>query len=114
MKLYEFTIDTFGIVKIYKRVIEVEEKPKTYMTVGRLFTSRINKSDIGVLSGYSKNTVLLLEDDFKKAKEIFLKKLDNVVRCLEVQIKNKKEDIVKTEKQILDLKEMNESQVETP
>lgn len=49
--------------KRIKKVLEVEEKPKTYIMRGKIFDTRISKSDVGVVSRYSNNTLYMLEDD---------------------------------------------------
>ena len=72
MKLYKFSFSTYG-PGIRKEVLDVEEKPKTYTTTNELWKSRINKSDIGRAS--TCNVVYLLEDDEKKARELFCEKL---------------------------------------
>lgn len=72
MKLYEFSFSTYG-ADVGKEVIDVEEKPKTYIVTNTTWKSRINKSDIGKVNAYG--NVYLLEDDEKKARELFCKKL---------------------------------------
>lgn len=72
MKLYEFIFSTYR-ADIRKDVLDVEEKPKTYITTNTTWKSRINKSDIGNVDPY--NHVYLLEDDEKKARELFCEKL---------------------------------------
>lgn len=75
MHLYKFYLCTWGGAKVTKTVLEVEEKPKTYMTVNECWKQRISKSDIGVLSGYDNCTLYLLEDDMEKAKKMFAESL---------------------------------------
>lgn len=72
MKLYKFSFSTYR-ADVRKEVIDVEEKPKTYITTNTTWKTRINKSDIGRVSAY--NNVYLLEDDEKKARELFCEKL---------------------------------------
>lgn len=72
MKLYKFSFSTY-MADVRKEVIDVEENPKTYMTTNATWKTRINKSDIGNVDPY--NHVYLLEDDEKKARELFCEKL---------------------------------------
>lgn len=72
MKLYKFSFRTYRS-DVGKEVLEVEEKPKTYMTTNTTWKTRINKSDIGKVNTY--DNVYLLEDDEKKARELFCEKL---------------------------------------
>lgn len=72
MKLYKFSFSTYRS-EVRKEILEVEEKPKTYMTTNTAWKTRINKSDIGKVNAY--DNVYLLEDDEKKARELFCEKL---------------------------------------
>lgn len=81
MYLYKFELNTWRETKITRTVVEVEEKPKTYMTVNERWNTRILKSDVGVLSGYDNGTLYLLEDDMKKATEIFVESLKNKIEA---------------------------------
>lgn len=72
MKLYKFSFSIYR-TDVRKEVLEVEEKPKTYMTNNTAYKTRINKSDIGRVNLY--DNVYLLEDDEKKARELFCEKL---------------------------------------
>lgn len=72
MQIYKFSFHSWNS-EVEKEVLEVEEKPKTYMTTNTTWKTRINKSDIGKLNAY--NNVYLLEDDGKKARELFCEKL---------------------------------------
>ena len=65
MKLYKFMLTTYGETKITKQVLEAEEKPKTYSVFDGMWTSRVSKKDIGVVNGYFRDTVILLEDDME-------------------------------------------------
>lgn len=97
MKLYKFTLNTWRNVSVSKKVLEVEEKPKTYITLGETWNTRILKSDVGVVSGYSNNTLYLLDDDMEKANAIFAESLrkkiekekqniENTIRCCNERI----------------------------
>lgn len=112
MKLYKFVLDTYGKTKITKRVIEAEEKPKTYSVFDGMWTSRVNKKDIGVVSGFSGDTVILLEDDMKNAKEIFAENLKRKISAekesIEQKIKTGNERISNWEKAIDEIEEIKE------
>ena len=113
MKLYKFELSTYGKTEITKGVIEVEEKPKTYKVLSGCYYSRINKSDIGIAisSGY---TVILLEDDMEKAKEIFAeslkRKILDVKESIEKKIKIGNKMISELEKTIKEIGEFKESE----
>ena len=113
MKLYKFELSTYGKTEITKGVIEVEEKPKTY-SVFDVWASRVNKKDIGVASGYCGDTVILLEDDMEKAKEIFAenlrRKILDVKESIEKKIKIGKKMISELEKTIKEIGEFKESE----
>lgn len=81
MYLYKFILNTWGEPKITRTVVEVEEKPKTYIKTGVLSDTRILKSDVGVLSGYDNRTLYLLEDDMEKATQIFVESLKNKIEA---------------------------------
>ena len=101
MYLYKFNLNTWRETKITRTVVEVEEKPKTYMTLNRFFNTRILKSDVGVLSGYDNGTLYLLEDDMKKAIQIFVESLKSKIEteksCIQLAIKSSNERIAEYE-----------------
>ena len=103
----------YGKTEITKGVIEVEEKPKTYKVLSGCYYSRINKSDIGIAisPGY---TVILLEDDMEKAKEIFAENLKRKIlvekESIEQKIKSGNERISNWEKAIEEIGEIKESE----
>ena len=107
MVLYKFYLDTWRTVKFSKEIITVEEKPKTYMTTNGRWKTRIPKSDIGVLSGYSNSTLYLLEDDTEKAKKIFADGLKDKIETekskIEITIKCCNERIAEYENAIIEL-----------
>lgn len=107
MKLYKFTLSTWRDVKVSRTVLEVEEKPKTYMTVNERWKTRILKSDVGVLSGFSNETLYLLEDNMEKAKTIFAESLKGKIKIeklnIESTIKRCNERIAKYENGIAEL-----------
>lgn len=88
MYLYKFELNTWREVRITRTVVEVEEKPKTYMTVNEHWRTRILKSDVGVLSGYDNRTLYLLEDDTKKATQIFVESLKNKIESEKKRIQS--------------------------
>ena len=114
MKLYKFVLDTYGETKITKQVIEAEEKPKRYSAFDGMWTSRVNKKDIGVASGYFEDTVILLEDDMEKVKEIFAENLKRKIlvekESIEQKIKSGNERISNWEKAIEEIGEIKESE----
>lgn len=81
MYLYKFELNTWRETKITRTVVEVDEKPKTYMTGNERWKTRILKSDIGILSGYDNGTLYLLEDDTEKATQIFVESLKNKIEA---------------------------------
>ena len=114
MKLYKFELSTYGKTEITKGVIEVEEKPKTYSVFDSMWTSRVNKKDIGVASGYFGYTVILLEDDMEKAKEIFAENLKRKIsvekESIEQKINTGNESVSNWEKAIKEIGEFKESE----
>ena len=114
MKLYKFMLTTYGETKITKQVLEAEEKPKTYSVFDGMWTSRVNKKDIGVASGYFGDTVILLEDDMEKAKEIFAENLKRKIsvekESIEQKINTGNENISNWEKTIKEIGEFKESE----
>ena len=111
MKLYKVVLNTYNSTKITRTVLEAEEKPKTYSVFDEICTSRVNKNDIGVVSGVSGRNVILLEDDIEKAKEIFAENLKRKIldekESIEEKIKSGNKRISELEKTI---KEINESE----
>ena len=107
MKLYKFDLSTWRGTTVSRIVLEVEEKPKTYIMRGNIFDTRILKSDVGVLSGYDNNTLYLLEDDMEKAKDIFVESLKGKIELkqneMESTIKSCNERIAEYEKSIAEL-----------
>lgn len=85
MKIYKFSLYRLDS-RISKKVLEVEEKPKTYVTTNTIRKERISKSDIGRVNSY--DDVYLLEDDEKKAKELFCEKLKSNIHIEQGRIEN--------------------------
>lgn len=100
MKLYKFSFSTYR-TDVRKEVLEVEEKPKTYMTTNTTWKTRINKSDIGRINAY--DNVYLLEDDEKKARELFCEKLKSDIQGQRGRIADAKKEIEKLENLIKEL-----------
>ena len=86
MKLYFYILEKPYNENPFVRFEECEviEKPKTYyakdkFTIG-VYGCYISKLDIGHVSGYSNNIVVLTEPNSKLAKEIFTKLYESNVR----------------------------------
>ena len=114
MQLYKFVLSTHNSTKITRTVLEAEEKPKTYSVFDGMWTSKVNKKDIGVAIGYYGDTVILLEDDMEKAKEIFAenlkRKILDVKESIEKKIKIGNKMILELEKTIKEIGEFKESE----
>ncbi len=114
MKLYKFVLSTHNSTKITRTVLEAEEKPKTYSFFDGMWTSRVNKNDIGVVSGLSSRNVILIEDDIEKAKEIFAENLKRKIleekESIEAKIKSGNERISELEKTIEEVGKIKESE----
>ena len=86
MKLYFYILEIPYNQKPFVRFEECEviEKPKTYYPADKfpkgIYCSYINKNDIGIVSGYSNNLVVLTEPNAKQAKEIFANMYESNVR----------------------------------
>ena len=89
MKLYIFSVSTWGKVRLAMEEMEVEEKNKIYTTKHR----RINKSEIGVVSGYRKDTCILLENDPKKASEILIIQKQKELEAMKTSMDRKQSEI---------------------
>ena len=86
MKLYFYIVERPYNQKPFVRFEECEviEKPKTYYPKDKfpsgVYNFYIRKSDIGHISGYSNNLVVLTEPNAKVAKELFTKIYESNVR----------------------------------
>ena len=86
MKLYFYILEKPYDKNPFVRFEECEviEKPKTYKPKDKfpsgVYNSYISKSDIGHVSGYSNDRVVLTESNAKVAKEIFMKLYESNVR----------------------------------
>ena len=114
MKLYKFVLSTHNITKITRTVLEAEENPKTYSVFDGRWTSRVNKKDIGVVSGLSSRNVILIEDDIENAKEIFTedlkRKISDEKKSIEAKIKSGNERISDMEKTVEEIGKIKESE----
>ena len=88
MNLYKFKLSTWNGTNVKRTVIEVEEKPKTYIEKKQYCNSRILKSDVGVLSGYDNNTLYMLENDMEKAKSMFAESLKRKIESEKLKIES--------------------------
>ena len=86
MKLYFYILERPYNKNPFIRFEECEviEKPKTYYPKDKfprgVYNSYISKSDIGHISGYSNNIVVLAEPNAKLAKELYTKLYESIVR----------------------------------
>ena len=104
MKLYFYTLDTYGESPkgLCVKECEAEEKPKTYKAVDRVFPNHLGiarKDDVGRITNF--NCMFLAEPNFEYAKKAFRNRTER-------RISDKLEEIeeLKTE-----LKIINESEV---
>ena len=92
MKLYFYILETPYNKNPFVRFEECEviEKPKTYKPKDRfprgVYRCYVSKSDIGHVSGYMSNIVVLTEPNSKVAKELFIKIYERNVRQKEEQL----------------------------
>lgn len=103
MKLYFYTLDTYGgnPKGLCVKECEAEEKPKTYKAVDRVFPncySAIRKDDVGRITNF--NCLFLTEPNFEYAREVFQKRAEG-------RIADRLEEI---EKLKAELKIINESE----
>ena len=107
MKLYFYILERPYNGKPFVRFEECEviEKPKTYKPADKfprgIYSCYINKSDIGHISGYSNNLVVLTEPNAKMAKEIF-------VKLYESNVRQKEESLAKAKAELNAILEMEE------
>ena len=100
MKLY---IYSFWGDKFSCREVDVEEKPKTYIITEKsefgYKGQRIRKDEIGVLSGYNRDTVILTEKDKKKAVEMLISRQSTVVESYRVRLEKEEKalEVIKAE-----------------
>ena len=86
MKLYFYILERPYNKNPFLRFEECEviEKPKTYYPKDKfprgVYNCYINKDDIGIVSGYSNNIVVLTEPNAKMAKELYTKLYESNVR----------------------------------
>ena len=96
MKLYFYILERPYNQKPFVRFEECEviEKPKTYYPKDKfpsgVYNCYINKQDIGRISGYSNNLVVLTEPNAKLAREIFVKLYESNVRRAQASLSEAK------------------------
>lgn len=107
MKLYFYILEKPYDKKPFVRFEECEviEKPNTYYPKDKfprgVYNSYISKSDIGHISGYSNNIVVLTEPNAKLAKELYTKLYESIVR-------QKEESLAKAKATLNSILEMEE------
>ena len=96
--IYRFWGDKFSCGEV-----DVEEKPKTYIITEKsefgYKGQRIRKDEIGALSGYNRDTVILTEEDKKKAIEMLISRQGTIVESCRVRLEyeEKKLETIKAE-----------------
>nr|DAS30521.1 MAG TPA: hypothetical protein [Caudoviricetes sp.]DAU30021.1 MAG TPA: hypothetical protein [Caudoviricetes sp.] len=96
--IYRFWGDEFSCSEV-----DVEEKPKTYIITKECEFGykgqRIRKDEIGALSGYNRDTVILTEKDKKKAVEMLINRQGTIVESCRVRLEyeEKKLETIKAE-----------------
>lgn len=96
MKLYFYFLETPYKREPYIRFeeCEVEEKPKTYKPVDSFprgcYGCYVRKEDIGKLSGYSKDTVILERNEPEVALKLFEDMVNSIIRRREEEIQTSK------------------------
>jgi hypothetical protein len=96
--IYRFWGDKFSCGEV-----DVEEKPKTYIITGEYEFGykgqRIRKDEIGVLSGCSRDRVILTEKNKKKAVEMLISRQGAIVESCRVRLEyeEKKLETIKAE-----------------
>ena len=100
MKLY---IYRFWGNKFFFEEVDAEKKPKTYIITKECKFGykgqRIRKDEIGALSGYNRDTVILTEKDKKKAVEMLISRQGTIVESCRVRLEyeEKKLETIKAE-----------------
>lgn len=96
--IYRFWGDEFSCSEV-----DVEEKPKTYIITKECEFGykgqRIRKDEIGALSGYNRDTVILTEKDKKKAVEMLINRQGTIAESCRVRLEyeEKKLETIKAE-----------------
>lgn len=106
MKLYKFGFSKYR-ASMSRKVLEVEEKPKTYIATETSWKTRVNKSSIGTVDLY--DNVYLLEDDERKAKEIFCEKLKGEISRIKSDIERKEKEITDVEQIISEFQKADDN-----
>lgn len=105
MKLYFYTLDTYGSNPkgLYVEECEAEEKPKTYKAVDGVFPnyySTIRKDDVGQITNF--NYLFLTEPNFDYAREVFRKRAEGRIADILKEVEK-----LKTELKIINESEEN-------
>lgn len=99
MKLYFYKLLSSGA--IMKESAEVNEKPKTYKPVGKFpsffYGCFVRKEDIGHMTGFMGNVIVLTEEDDERARNIFL-------AVYESRLKKSKKDAENLESMVCEIK----------
>lgn len=96
MKLYFYFLETPYKRDSYIRFeeCEVEEKPKTYKPVDKFpsgyYGCYVRKEDIGKLSGYSRDTVILAQNEPEVALKLFENTTNSIIKRHEEEIQTLK------------------------
>ena len=95
MTLYFYILDTYGSNPkgLYVKECEVEEKPKTYKAVDRVFLCFCGlerKDDVGRITS---NCLLLTEPNFEYAKEVFRNRVEERILDKLEEIENLKAEL---------------------
>ena len=107
MKLYFYILEKTYNKNPFVRFEECDviEKPKTYYPKDKfpsgVYNRYISKSDIGIVSGYSNNLVVLTEPNARVAKELYTKLYESNVR-------QKEESLAKAKVMLNEILEMEE------
>lgn len=110
VKIYRFCFD-FYKGKLTKIIYEAEEKPKTYMIMRGWFKQRLHKDDVGQVTGYNKDELYLLEDDFEEARRLFITSLKNKIGSCHNRIDNIQGEINRYEKSLAALENLLEEEL---
>ena len=97
MKLYQLTRGRLEPLSMTE--CEVEEKEKTYICKGDGrelgYRKRISKADIGIAIGFSKDEVILLENNPSEAAKILIAEKESQLEILEKNVNRVKLEIHK-------------------
>ena len=89
MKLFVFSTGGFDVPKFTVEEFLVEEKARTFVCKGR----RFNKEDVGKVTGYKNNEVILLSNNPSKAASILIPAKERELEELRKQMQRKEDEI---------------------